>query len=762
MTALQQSIAEDKLLSLFAAQLNIEQAQLAGDDSVTMEAQVQTVATLFTALTGLQAAITGVNTTGEDMKKATLNIQKEVEDYRTEQQTEMIINIAFMCGDLFLGAVGAAAAAVGERGKEAAGAAWFKRKSTYYILKVVADVGDTARDLVDATSSLVKLTSKFPPEMQDFAASVAGSLADLSQSNTSNASVASLTSAARRLNSRLPGMGTGFWSEYVAASKDVYNPYLTGFNSKVSAATQSYVDLLIAQSNYGNDFVTQGTRLVSAMQQSLINQAQIHAHNATQHAMNQAYDVVDEFMAYNLMQESILTIQLTTLALQMYSTIQQVCQSYSYQTTRLYHQCVGPNKGNNVLNSLCSAVSNAAGPLPSFQPFLMEPCESSTALATAAQAYLKQLEKMYTSAAVVNAYVTNSVWGTDASGTDSPFIPLKMQVYEPPQCDSTHGFNATVLTECNSAQYPSPPPGVAYVNGTACLEPGASLPAGATCCEVTRFNANCTFDPPTNVPYITPAAFKAFSDDQEESWGKLDFAIEPQMLDILSSYDEVFIRGISVYLEGASITMEIANDLNVRLEPAGQMVTRVLNQDWRLNDTCASYVAEDPTNLCVFNNFSYVGAPSGSSNTVSYTMYYYNANSSTIQCRFGMGAQPVFYDQSNREIECQSSTGPVPCFHYCTDLDFASLEAGNAKAFHTTSGSFNFASVYSSFRLTIFNKFGANQPVEVRSMGIRLQDVKAIHIGMWLKTNGRNSAQMDTCDDIKEKGLVFAQAQSNP
>lgn len=430
----------------------------------------------------------------------------------------------------------------------------------------------------------------------------------------------------------------------------------------------------------------------------------------------------------------------------------------AYQTTRLYNKCVGPGE-QNVLNSMCSTFSGATP--PSIKPFSFEPCQSSIGLAQAGQAYLQQLEKMYTNAEVVNAYVTDAVWGTDASATDSPFIYMKMQVYESPECNGTHGFNETVVSTCSTARFPTPPPGTVYQTGTACLVPGEPMPADTTCCEFTRFNNNCTFDTPTDVPFITPAAFRDFSDNQRELWGQLRFKLEPQQLSTLSSYDEVFIRGVSVYLEGATIDTKIANELNVRLEPSGQMVTRVLNQNWPANATCAAYVREDPNNLCLFNNFSFVGAPSGKSNTVDYTLYYSNPDSITGTCN-GAGTQPVFYGQSNREITCETSQGLAPCFHYCTNLDFASLEAGNSRVFHTTGGPYNFASVYSSFNLLLSNKVGTGRPVEFRSQGIQLQGVKAVHLGMWLKTNGRNNQQMDTCDDIEIKGLILAQKAPAP
>jgi hypothetical protein len=761
MTSLQQSIAEDKLLSLFVAQIRTEQAQLSGEGSVTMETQRQTEATLLTALAGMQAASTGINTTGNLMRDAGEKFQTALTAWKTEQTVLLAFELAFMCADVFLGAGGAAAASAATLAGELKDTRWFKREATYYMFSVVQDVADFARDFVEAALTMADVRSQFPPELRDSSASFAADLsgmADLPPGNTSNGSVASLAAVAVRLSKKLPKYGMGYWSEYVAAAKTNYNPYLTGFNSDVNGAARTYIDHLIAQSNYGNDFVTEGTRYVSATQQYLINQAQMQAHNATQHAMNQAYDVVNEFTKYNVMQEGILSIQLTTLDYQMYATVQQLCQSYAYQSTRLYHKCVAPSEVN-VLNSLCSAFSTEKDRTsPSLKPFSFQPCQSSIALANEAHAYLKQLEDMYKNAHVVNAYVTDAIWGTDASATDSPFISMTLRVYEPPECNGVYGFNETVLSMCSTARDPFPPPGVIYVAGTECLVPGASLPVGATCCNITRFNNNCTFDPPTNQPYMTPTAFRDFSDNTQESWGKLDFQIKPHQLSRLSSYDEVFVRGISVYLEGASIETEIANELNVRLEPFGQMVTRVLNQNWPSNNTCAAYVAEDPNNLCIFNNYSFVGAPSGASNTVSYTLYYSSPEPVTGFCDGNTGAQPVFYGRNNREITCETRFGFTPCFYYCTNLDFASLEGGDAKNFHTTSGPYNFASVYSSFRLVLSNKFGADRPVGFRSQGVQLQDVSAIHIGMWLKTNGRNSQQMDTCDDIQRKGFVLAQA----
>jgi hypothetical protein len=136
MTALQQSIAESKLLSLFAAQIRTEQAHLSGDGSVTMETQRQTEATLLTALAGMQAATDGVNTTGKSMRAAADQFDEALNAWRREQIIDLAISMAFMCADLFFGAGGAAAARASSLAVEVAGAKFFKREHVLPVQRV--------------------------------------------------------------------------------------------------------------------------------------------------------------------------------------------------------------------------------------------------------------------------------------------------------------------------------------------------------------------------------------------------------------------------------------------------------------------------------------------------------------------------------------------------------------------------------------------------------------------------------------------------
>lgn len=184
----------------------------------------------------------------------------------------------------------------------------------------------------------------------------------------------------------LPLMGTGFWQKWVADVKQTYNPYLTGYNSDVNAAAQKVVDYLVVQSYYGalftphahahavraltavhlimagNDYTTQGTRYVAAIQQYQIDLTQQQALGATDAAINAAIDNADEVIADNLIQQTALTIRISALALQMYVVVKQLCASYQYQMTQLYTQCVDATTANP-LSMMCGAGA-AWKPLP--------------------------------------------------------------------------------------------------------------------------------------------------------------------------------------------------------------------------------------------------------------------------------------------------------------------------------------------------------------------------------------------------------------
>ena len=673
--------------------------------------------------------------------------REALQKYITEQAVQLSLDLAFACADLMTDGIGDFAAKAGEAARETGKEiSFFKKKSTYYLMKFFTQARGAVTDFGETCYSIDKLREKMPPGIRDLSGTIADDIAKMGLPpgpDMPGDPLQALMKSASSLNERLLYLGQGAWQEYVAQGKAQYNNFLYGYSGGVAGAAQSFMDGLEVQASYGNQFFTYGSRYVASVQQYLINQAQLEAYNQTQNGINDVYKVLDQQNEYNMFQEGILAIQINTLALQMHQTIQQLCQSFEYQTTRLYKNCVGPGLSNK-LNDVCGDFAHGE---PGFKPFLYEePCESGVDLATAASNYLKQWEAAYASAMTVIDYVTNAVWGTDASADDKPFVYVPMDVWDQPPCTGKFGYWETRVTVCNS----SVPAGVnvTYLptsNPGACLKPGANLDAPWVCCKITRFNPNCTDMDPPDKPYISRKQFIAFTNNSDESWGKLSFSLEPRHLPQLNKYDATFVRGISVYLEGAEIMSSFTN-LFLRLTPVGAMTTRVMNHSWNENVACAEEFQRNPNTMCMFDNYTFNGAPSGGQATVAYTSYYHNTPelATDDQCPSSLNGQPVFENRYERKVLCNGK----PCFYYCTNLDFSSFDSGDAKSMFAPTDPYNFASIFTEYNLQVYNRFQSTKPVRDRSAGIDLSAVKRLHVGFWLKTNGINNQKMDTCSDI--------------
>ena len=94
---------------------------------------------------------------------------------------------------------------------------------------------------------------------------------------------------------------------------------------------------------------------------------------------------------------------------------------------------------------------------------------------------------------------------------------------------------------------------------------------------------------------------------------------------------------------------------------------------------------------------------------------------------------------------CPAGAGKkVPCYYYCTNLDFSSLESGNADAYKDSgAGPYNFASLYGKFMLQVTDDHG--MPAKGN---IDLSKVDRVLVGIWLKTNGENVQAPQKCTDI--------------
>lgn len=727
MASFDDNTKDEELLHLFASNLRTEQAQLTGEASVTKVTQAQTVASIQAAIAGMKAALDGLKSVQHKMYEARDAFKEALQEYETEQEIKLAIDIITAVASMAMGGFGSGISAGNKIAQEVENSVIdaLKKESIGYILKVVDSLVTTTKKVVESAISLAHDGGAVGKIGADFLHSMD---VDFDPS-TIRSSLGSLTEAATSLNALLPGRGTGYWEEYVAQSKYAYNPYLTGYSSSVNAAAQAYIDQVKAQAAYGNDFTTAGLRYVAALQQYMIDAAQVKAGNHTRSAMEDTYKVLATSTEYDMAQQSIIGVQLSTLALQMQTTTRQLCLSYAYQTTRMFHQCTGPQvTGSDVGNPLDVLCTRFSDGMPAFTPFANQPCASTVDLASRSRKYMQAWRGVTESANQVTDYVNWGVWGKAISAVDSPFMAVTLKVWDPPKCGGGSETHETRV--CNRTIAPSP--SVSFINGTSCLPADTSMPEDMTCCNVTMQADTCTYNPPGDGPYITRAAFERFTNESDAGWGRLSFTIDPASKygASLVAYDEVFVRGTSVYLEGAEIQTEAVN-LNALLTPSGQMTSRVLDRK------CAALGAGSQ---CAFTNYTFVGAPSGSQSTVSYMSKYHN-----LPCTLELDPKPVF-DQL-RELRAD---GPS----YCTNLQYVDFETGgDPRDMYDGSGHgqtpYNFASLYSTFELVIFNdKSTADSAANMRSRGIDLAKVSAIQVGMWLKTDGLNNGPLDGCDAI--------------
>ena len=728
---------------MYSRRLKAQHETLNGEQSANAEATRQTEISLIAALEQMNAAWVGMQDAGYKMNDAAYDFKIALKKWQTDQIVSFSIDLASGLANLAIlyGVV---------RTDEADPSDWswffdtaiglIDSQSAYYIFNTASSFQGTWWSFVAATNAVNHFMKDFPQQVADLSSQVQAKLNKTKLPPNPFAkkdpSVA-LTQAANQLTSKLLSLGSGAWSEFVAANRRVYNDFLSGYSGAVSGAAQHFIDQLEVQAKYGNDYVSAGTRFVKGVQQYLVNLKQAQAYNETQNALAKVYNSTKKEEAYDMMQEGVLVTQITTVAVQMHTTMEQLCQSLNYQTTRLYQQCMN-EEDDNPLKSLCAPFADGSA---AFTPFLYSaPCQKGVGLASAAQAYLVRWKRVYTNAKAVINFVTNAVWGTDKSADDIPFQLLTLKVWDPPPCNASVGHWVSRVSICN-ASIPESPPHIVFVPEGACKIP-PNRSKGYRCCNITRWQMSCDRTPP-EVPHIRRSAFDAFVNKSSESWGKLSITLTQKQLQHLLGYDEVFVRGIATFLEGATEDPHEASRLNFRWSATGAMQTKVMRQKWFKEKACHDAFLEDLYNLCMFNNYSFWGVPNDQSQLVTYTSYYSSTKSDGITCAGGLSGTPVF--SGKRELEC----GDSPCFHYCSNLDFGSLDQGDVRAMYRSSSSpYNFASIYSGWNLQVYNQFDASQPVSIRGRGIDLTGVRSIRVAMWLKTNGKNNQKLLPCSQI--------------
>ena len=295
-------------------------------------------------------------------------------------------------------------------------------------------------------------------------------------------------------------------------------------------------------------------------------------------------------------------------------------------------------------------------------------------------------------------------------------------------------------------------------SGVECQAFNATLDGGfaedETCCESRREILTCTEPPrvePTyydgklvsdgyTLPYITEAQLKSFSDFDSPTFGKLviefPVAYMRQKTGLSTDKDDVFVRGIAAYLEGATI-WQTGKIFNVELTAKGEMTNQVRTPP---PHECAA-------TSCLFDDYSFAGSPSGESNppsTVVYEANYWNwegeidpATGNPKQPDEGCGESGA----GQRVFTEDNVAADSPPMFYCTKEQYdESYENGGTAR---TPGPYNSASLFSSFELTATSsgESGTN-------WGINLTDVTTIHIGFWLMTTSSPKEDEDQCQEM--------------
>ena len=323
------------------------------------------------------------------------------------------------------------------------------------------------------------------------------------------------------------------------------------------------------------------------------------------------------------------------------------------------------------------------------------------------------------------------------------------------------------MTSCVASDCPDPPEGADAVlkcfpaSGAECQAFNATLDGGfaedETCCESRREFFNCTEPPrvePTyneyglatdgyKNPYITADQYEKFVDPKSESWGKLLIQFPTEYMrsqkSLSRSTDEVFVRGIAAYLEGAD---DGDGQLTVSLTATGEMTNQVRKSNEEL------YREGCQADSCIFHDYNFTGAPSGQAyknayernadNTVTYTATYWNVDPKSGDCPGGVPKKKAVFSETKQAL----GTSDADPLYYCTNAAFEQTYQNAAITNKDPKGPYNSASLFTNFELSVT---GDGSPVN--NYGVDLRGVTAIHIGFWLKTTEADEGQCSKmCD----------------
>jgi len=306
-------------------------------------------------------------------------------------------------------------------------------------------------------------------------------------------------------------------------------------------------------------------------------------------------------------------------------------------------------------------------------------------------------------------------------------------------------------------------------SGATCQDFNATLDGGLaddeTCCESRREIFNCTEPPrvePTYIPgqdgkpymdgytypYITVEQFEQFVDPQSENWGKLLIQFPTEYMRSQPSLgrkaDEVFVRGIAAYIEGANVPAIEGADVQatVSLTATGEMTNQVRKSNDYIDQACYGVDTS-----CLFDDYGFTGAPSGQAygsnndNTVVYSATYWNVDPETGDCPGAETKKAVF-----SETKKAMGTSEADRLYYCTNADFEQTYQ-NSHLSNDPSGPYNSASLFTNFELSVTSD-ASPRPTPFGRYGIDLRGVTAIHIGFWLMTTDAPDGPDDQCSEM--------------
>jgi len=205
--------------------------------------------------------------------------------------------------------------------------------------------------------------------------------------------------------------------------------------------------------------------------------------------------------------------------------------------------------------------------------------------------------------------------------------------------------------------------------------------------------------------------------------------------------DEVFVRGIAAYIEGANVpAIKGANvQATVSLTATGEMTNQVRKSNEYVDQACYGVDTS-----CMFDDYNFTGAPSGQAyggnnpNTVVYSATYWNVDE-TGDCPNAVTKTAVFSDTKKA-----MGTSEDDRLYYCTIADFEQTYQNSYFLENDFSGPYNSASLFTNFELSVTSDASA-KPTPFGRYGIDLRGMTAIHIGFWLMTT---KAPDDQCSEM--------------